>query len=66
MTRLEQMADEQFERFAFEVLQRELGIDGLARFVRLYRAGKGDYTLDRAQWQEGLTVDEIIASLKAH
>jgi len=66
MTRLEQMTDEQFERFAFEVLQRELGIDGLARFVRLYRVGKGDYTLDRAQWQEGLTVDEIIASLKAH
>lgn len=64
MTRLEHMTDEQFERFALEVLLRELGPDGLARFLRLNRAGKGDYTLDRIQWQKDLTVDQIVASLK--
>ena len=63
MTSLEQMTDEQFERHALEVLKRELGIDGLARFLRLNRAGKGDYTLDRMRWQKDLTVEEIIASL---
>jgi len=58
------MTDEQFERFALEVLLRELGPDGLARFLRLNRSGKGDYTLDRIQWQKDLTVDQIVASLK--
>jgi hypothetical protein len=30
MTSVEQMTDEQFERYALEVLRRELGSDGLA------------------------------------
>jgi hypothetical protein len=35
--------DEDFERYALQILQRELGIDGLARFLRLNRAGDGGY-----------------------
>jgi hypothetical protein len=57
------MSDEQFERFALEVLQRELGPDGLARFLRLNRSGKGNYTRDRIQWQKDLSVAEIVDSL---
>ena len=63
MTPVEHMTDQQFVRFALEVLQRELGPDGLARFLRLNRSGKGNYTQDRMQWQKDLTVDEIVASL---
>jgi len=37
------MSDENFERHALAILQRELGLDGLARFLRLYRSGSGDY-----------------------
>jgi len=58
----EHMTDEQFERFALELLQRELGPAGLARFLRLNRSGKQDYTRTRAQWQKDLTVDDIVAS----
>ncbi len=58
------MNDEQFERHALEVLRRELGVDGLARFLRLDRAGAGDYTRDRMQWQKDLTVEEIVAAIK--
>ena len=36
------MSDEDFERHALAILQRELGLDGLARFLRLYRSGSGD------------------------
>lgn len=64
MTPVEHMTNEQFERFALEVLLRELGPDGLACFLRLNRSGKGDYTLDRINWQKDLTVDQIVASLK--
>ena len=63
MTSVEHMTDDQLKRYALEVLQRELGLGGLARFIRLYRSGKGDYTRDRGDWQKDLTVDEILASL---
>jgi hypothetical protein len=45
-------------------LQRELGLDGLARFLRLYRSGSGDYTRDRHRWLEGATVHEIMAEVE--
>ena len=64
MTRLEAMTDEQFERHALEVLRRELGVDGLARFLRLDRSGSGNYTKDRIQWQRDLTVEQIVDSIK--
>jgi hypothetical protein len=63
MTSVEHMTDEQFERFALEVLQRELGPEGLARFLRLNRSGQRDYTRDRVQWLNDLSVDQIVASL---
>ena len=37
--------------------------DGLARFLRLNRSGKGNYTLDRMQGQKDLGVADIVASL---
>ncbi len=66
MTAIDKMTDDQFERHALEVLKRELGADGLARFLRLHRSGTGDYTRDRIQWQKDLTVDEIVASISRH
>jgi hypothetical protein len=41
------MTDEKFYRHALEVLQSELGADGLARFLRLDRSDGGDHTRDR-------------------
>jgi len=61
---LDTMTDEQFERHALDILRRELGVDGLARFLRLDRSGSGDYTKDRMQWQRDLTIDEIVDSIK--
>jgi hypothetical protein len=57
------MTDEQSERHALEVLQREFGPDGLARFLRLNRSGEGDYTRDRTEWPKNLSVAGIAASL---
>jgi hypothetical protein len=64
MSGLDMMTDEQFERHALEVLGRELGADGLARFLRLNRSGTGDYTTSRSVWQKDLTVDEILDSIQ--
>ena len=57
---VDKMSDDQFEQHALAILQRELGVYGLARFLRVYRAGIGDYTRDRHQWLNGLTVQDAL------
>jgi hypothetical protein len=59
MIPLEQMTDEQFEQHALTILHRELGVYGLARFLRAYRACTGNYTRVRHQWLNGLTIQEL-------
>ena len=66
MIDIDQLTDEQFQRHALDVLQRELGPDGLARFLRLNRSGTDDYTRDREQWQKDLTLDQILESIRKH
>jgi hypothetical protein len=66
MIPLEQMTDEQFERHALDIIHRELGAYGLARFLRVYRAGGGDYTRDCHQWLQGLTVQELAKEFEGH
>ena len=60
------MTDQEFTRHALGILMRELGPDGLARFLRLSRSGNGDYTRDREQWQKDLTLDQILESIRQH
>jgi hypothetical protein len=57
------MTDEEFELHTFAILQRELGLDGLARFLRLNRAGVGDYTRDRHSWLNRVTIQDIMAQV---
>ncbi len=64
MIAIDKLTDEQFERHALDVLMRELGPDGLSRFLRLHRSGGGDYTRDRREWQKDLTVDQIAESIR--
>jgi hypothetical protein len=64
MIALENMNDEDFEKHALAILQRELGLDGLARFLRVYRSGPGDYTSSRHQWLKGATIQEIMTEVE--
>lgn len=59
-----EMTDEQFQQHALEILQQTLGANGLARFLRVYRPGSGDYTRDRHKWQKGITVRQIAEDIK--
>jgi len=65
MPSVEKMSDEDFERYALGILQRELGLDGLARFLRVYRAGTDDYTRDRHRWLRGVTIKDIMAEIES-
>jgi hypothetical protein len=64
MAAFETMSDEEFARHTLAILQREIGLDGLARFLRLYRSGSGDYTRDRHKWLNGATIQEIMAEVE--
>ena len=66
MIAIDQLTDEQFQRRALELLQRELGPDGLARFLRLNRSWTNDYTRDREKLQKDLTLDQILESIREH
>jgi hypothetical protein len=63
---IDQLNDEQFEQHAWDVLKRELGPDGLARFLRLHRSGPGDYSIDRDDWQKDLSMEQVLQSIRKH
>jgi hypothetical protein len=60
---IHEMTDQEFQHHALSILQRELGAEGFARFLRLYRSGRGDYTKERDQVLKGVTIDEIVGQI---
>jgi hypothetical protein len=62
---VQDMTDQQLQEHAFRVLAKELGLGGLARFIRLNLSGHGDYTAERHTWQEGLTIEQVLAGINA-
>ncbi|NJO93359.1 MAG: hypothetical protein HC820_01465 [Hydrococcus sp. RM1_1_31] len=51
-------------RRGFQVLVDALGYAEAVRFIRLFDEGSGDYTQERHQWLDSLTMDEILAEIK--
>ena len=60
---VEKLTDEEIVTRGLNAVSRELGLYGYARFLMLYRPGTGDYTRDRHQWLNGLTLDDIARDL---
>lgn len=50
---------------ATHALVQELGIVDTIRFLNQFRAGHGNYTLERGQLFEGMSVKDIVADIKA-
>jgi len=50
-----EMTDQEFPRHALCIVHRELGMERFGRFLRLYRAGRGDYTKEREELLKGVT-----------
>ncbi len=63
MATTEQLTDEQLDRHVMSILRRELNVEEFARYLRLHRVGTGDYTKDRHQWLDHLTMDDILPHL---
>jgi len=48
----------------FEALRKELGASGMAIFIRQFESGKGDYTAEREDTLKGISIDDIVSSIK--
>lgn len=58
------MTPMELRRQGLAALRKELGYVGMVRFLNQTDAGSGDYTKERHQWQERLTVADIVAQIK--
>ncbi len=50
---------------ATAILVRELGVVDAIRFLTQFRTGAGDYTKERGQWLDKLSLQEAISAIKA-
>ncbi|MEA5619454.1 hypothetical protein VB711_16620 [Cronbergia sp. UHCC 0137] len=53
-------------RKGFQALVDALGYVDAIRFIRQFDNGSGDYTEERHQWLDNVTIDEILADIKKH
>ena len=59
------LSEEDFRNRVFDIIARELGAAGYARFLMTFCSGKGDYTAERHQWLDGLTIEDIWRDMEA-
>jgi hypothetical protein len=50
---------------ATTILFREMGVVDALRFLSQFRSGSGDYTRERGQWLDKLSLKQIAAGIKA-
>jgi hypothetical protein len=50
---------------ATAILIRELGVVDAIRFLSQFRTGTGDYTKERGQWLDKLSLEEVVSGIKA-
>jgi hypothetical protein len=50
---------------ATEILVREMGIVDALRFLSQFSSGTGDYTKERKQWLDNLSLAQITSEIKA-
>lgn len=49
---------------ATDILVREVGIVDTLRFLSQFTTGWGDYTRERGQWLDELSLEQIVAEIK--
>jgi hypothetical protein len=57
--------DYEIQETAFELLNKQLGITNLIRFMQQYDKGYGNYTKDRDNWQKDYTIDSLFNEIES-
>jgi hypothetical protein len=50
---------DEIRRRGLEALRRELGRFGLVRFLQQFESGRGDYTRERREWVDNVSLEEL-------
>jgi hypothetical protein len=56
----------EINHIGYKALMEALGFDGTMRFLRQFEPGRGDYTMDRRQWLDALTLEEVSSEIERH
>jgi hypothetical protein len=51
-------------KLGIEALNEKLGPIGMVEFMKQFDSGYGDYTKERHNWLDGLTIEDISNSIK--
>ncbi len=62
---MKEMTSEQIRSHGLEALRRELGVVGMVRFLQQFSNGEGDYSIERHQWLDNLSREEVLAQINA-
>ena len=62
----EKMTPEQIRSAGIEALKRELGVVGMVRFLQMFETGRGNYTEERHEWLDQMTLDDIYTRIQAN
>lgn len=55
----------EINRQAREILTQRLGIVNTLRFLSQFRSGSGDYTAERGEWLDSMSLDVIVSEINA-
>ena len=55
----------EISRRATHILFKEMGVVDTIRFLNQFSVGQGDYTKDRNNWLDKISMDDVIAQIKA-
>lgn len=55
----------EISRRATQILFKEMGAVDTIRFLNQFSLGQGDYTKDRNNWLDKISMDDVIAQIKA-
>lgn len=55
----------EISRRATHILFKEMGVVDTIRFLNQFSTGQGDYTREREQWLDGISMDDAISQIKA-
>ncbi len=61
---IRQMTPEQIRNAGLEALTRELGVEGMVRFLQQFDNGSGDYTKERYDWLKDADVETLVRQIE--
>lgn len=58
------MSPNEIRSAGIEALAKSLGPTGMARFIQQFDKGSGDYTKERGQWLDQLSLEDITLAIE--